>query len=79
MAVLSAIRLNHEALILRRSSILQYHISFLFPQHAHTEKQVHSVNNKIDIEISNLRTQYEQYRNDVIKYSIGKLFNRFSQ
>lgn len=40
---------------------------------AHTDKQIQAVNDKIAIEISNLRTQYEQYRNDVIKYSIGTI------
>lgn len=45
-------------------------VSFCF-QHALNEKQLQVLHNKIDTEVANLRTTYEKYRNDVMKYSAG--------
>lgn len=39
--------------------------------HALNEKQLQVLHNKIDTEVANLRTTYEKYRNDVMKYSAG--------
>ncbi|KAJ8302788.1 hypothetical protein KUTeg_019184 [Tegillarca granosa] len=40
--------------------------------HALNEKQLQVLHNKIDTEVANLRTTYEKYRNDVMKYSADK-------
>lgn len=43
--------------------------------HALNEKQLQVLHNKIDTEVANLRTTYEKYRNDVMKYSAGFLIS----
>lgn len=37
-----------------------------------SEKQLSSLDNKIDKEVANLLAVYERYRNDVLKYSAGE-------
>ncbi|XP_050398027.2 mitochondrial calcium uniporter regulator 1 [Patella vulgata] len=39
--------------------------------HADSEKEVNKLHNKIDTGMANLRTMFEQYRNDVFKYAGG--------
>ena len=52
---------------------MQSDCDYLFNfQHAQTEKNLHSLENKIDIKVSELRTQAEKNRNDVLKTMIGK-------
>lgn len=41
-------------------------------QHAANEKKLQQLHNKIETEIANLKTVFEQYRNDVLKYAGGK-------
>lgn len=41
-------------------------------QHANNETQLQILHNKIDTEVANLRTTYEQYRNDIFKYAGGE-------
>ncbi|CAH1779807.1 unnamed protein product [Owenia fusiformis] len=43
--------------------------------HAWTEKELSILNNKISTETANLRTIYEQYRNDVFKYAGGTIIS----
>ncbi|PVD20404.1 hypothetical protein C0Q70_18558 [Pomacea canaliculata] len=40
--------------------------------HAANEKKLQQLHNKIETEIANLKTVFEQYRNDVLKYAGGK-------
>lgn len=39
--------------------------------HANNEKQLQIIRNKIDTDVANLKTIYEQYRNDVIRTCLG--------
>ncbi|XP_062619228.1 mitochondrial calcium uniporter regulator 1-like [Saccostrea cucullata] len=39
--------------------------------HAQNEKNLQMLHNKIETDVANVRTLFESYRNDVIKYSIG--------
>lgn len=39
--------------------------------HANNEKQLQMIRNKIDTDVANLKTIYEQYRNDVIRTCLG--------
>lgn len=41
--------------------------------HAENEKQLQIVRNKIDTDVANLKTTYEQYRNDIIKNTVGTI------
>lgn len=41
--------------------------------HAANERDLQKLNNKIETEIANLKTTYEQYRNDVFKYAGGTM------
>lgn len=43
------------------------------PQHAHNAGKLQQLSNKIDTDIANLKTVFEQYRNDVLKYAGGKM------
>jgi hypothetical protein len=43
----------------------------VYLQHATTEKNLNALENKIEVAVSNLRTQNEKNRNDVFKYLIG--------
>ena len=47
------------------------------PQHAHNAGKLQQLSNKIDTDIANLKTVFEQYRNDVLKYAGGKMHNIF--
>ena len=42
------------------------------PQHANNAGKLQQLSNKIDTDIANLKTVFEQYRNDVLKYAGGK-------
>lgn len=43
--------------------------------HAENEKQLQILCNKIDTDVANLRTTYEQYRNDVMKFASGTVIS----
>jgi hypothetical protein len=43
--------------------------------HAENEKQLQILRNKIDTDVANLRTTYEQYRNDVMKFASGTVIS----
>ncbi|XP_064611763.1 mitochondrial calcium uniporter regulator 1-like [Liolophura sinensis] len=43
--------------------------------HAEGEKHRAILNNRIDTEVANLRTIYEQYRNDILKYAGGTVLS----
>ncbi|CAI9737740.1 Hypothetical predicted protein [Octopus vulgaris] len=42
---------------------------------ADKETQISNINNKIDTKIADLRTTFEQHRNDVLKYAGGTIFS----
>ena len=44
-------------------------------QHANNAGKLQQLSNKIDTDIANLKTVFEQYRNDVLKYAGGKLYS----
>ncbi|KAL3860590.1 hypothetical protein ACJMK2_010690 [Sinanodonta woodiana] len=46
--------------------------------HAINERDLQKLSNKIDTEVANLRTTYEQYRNDVQKYAAGTVLTCFT-
>lgn len=43
--------------------------------HAENEKELQILRNKIDTDVANLRTTYEQYRNDVMKFASGTVIS----
>lgn len=49
-------------------------VMLLFLQHATNAGKLLQLNSKMDTDIANLKTTFEQYRNDVLKFAGGKFF-----
>ena len=40
-------------------------------EHNQIRSEIIKTQNRIDTQVANLRTSFEQYRNDMLKYSVG--------